>query len=91
MLDLVLLARARREIRDVNPEAQVIGQLLQLLLPRARAIAVAAARIGRDEQRVDLRIRRTAHHRPLLADRGDGERGRVVVAAAAQAPLRAIS
>src|SRR2546427_4940743 len=41
MLDLVPLAGARREMRDVNPEAHVVGQPLQLLLPRARAIAVA--------------------------------------------------
>src|SRR5467141_2687405 len=33
MLDLVPLAGARREMRDVNPEAQVVGQPLQFLLP----------------------------------------------------------
>src|SRR2546426_11099982 len=65
MLDLVPLAGARWEMRDVNPEAQVVGQPLQFLLPRARAITVAAARIGGDEQRVRLRIRRAAHHRVL--------------------------
>jgi hypothetical protein len=39
MLDLVPLAGAGREVRDVDPETQVVGQPLQLLLPRARAIA----------------------------------------------------
>src|SRR5437879_5848293 len=34
MLDLVPLAGARWEMRDVNPEAQVVGQSLQFLLPR---------------------------------------------------------
>src|SRR5712692_628047 len=48
VLDLVPLAGAGREVRDVNTQTQVISQALQLRLPSARAIAVAAARIGRD-------------------------------------------
>src|SRR5437879_6442929 len=73
MLDLVPLAGARWEVRDVDDQTQVVGEALHFLLPGARPIPVAAARIGRDEQVRCLRIRRAAHHHPPLADRGDGE------------------
>src|SRR5512138_11981 len=45
MLDLVPLARARRDVRDVDGQAQVVGEPLQRGLPAARPIAVAAAGI----------------------------------------------
>ena len=48
VFNLVPLARARREMRDMDAQAEVVGQLLQGGLPPARAIAVAAAGIGRD-------------------------------------------
>src|SRR5215212_5752857 len=38
MLDLVPLAGARWKMRDVDRQAQVVGQALQFLLPRPRAI-----------------------------------------------------
>src|SRR5829696_10165967 len=51
VLDLVPLARARWEVRDVDGDAQVVGQTLQGGLPAARPIPVAAAGIGGDVQR----------------------------------------
>jgi len=48
MLDLVPLTRARRKVRDVDAQPQVIGQTLQRGFPAPRAIAVTAARIGGD-------------------------------------------
>ena len=81
VLDLVPLARARREVRDVDAEAQVVGQALQRGLPAARPIAVAAAGVGGDVERVGRRVRLPSHHRPPLANRRDGEGRRVVVAA----------
>ena len=47
MLDLVPLAGARWEVRDMDRQAQVVGPALEFLLPRPRAIAIAAPRIGR--------------------------------------------
>src|SRR6266851_7280347 len=39
VLDLVPLAGAGREVRDMDTQTQVISQALQFRLPRARAIA----------------------------------------------------
>ncbi len=49
MLDLVPLARSRWEMADVDGSSDLISQLLKLGLPHARAIAVAATGVGRDE------------------------------------------
>src|SRR2546426_2012778 len=54
VLYLVPLAGAGREMRDVDPQAQVVGQALQFFLPRARAVPIAAARIGGDEEGLGL-------------------------------------
>ena len=50
MLDLVPLARARREVTHRDAQLEVVGQPLQFGFPGARAIAVAAASIGGDQQ-----------------------------------------
>jgi hypothetical protein len=44
--------RARWEMRDVDAEAQVVGQPLQRGFPAARPIPVAAAGVGGDGERV---------------------------------------
>src|SRR5678816_1091900 len=49
VLDLVPLARAGREMADVNHEPEPVGEALQLVLPNVRAVSVAAARVGGDE------------------------------------------
>jgi hypothetical protein len=48
MLDLVPFARARWEMRDVDGDAQVVGEPLQRGLPAARPIPVAATGVGGD-------------------------------------------
>ena len=81
VLDLVPLARARWEMRDVDGEAQVVGQALQGGLPAARPIAIAATGIGGDVQRLGHWVRVPSHQGPPLANRGDGEGRRIVIAA----------
>src|SRR4051812_21031056 len=80
VVDLVPLARAGWEVRDMDTEAQVVGQALQRGLPAARPIAVAAAGVGGDVERVGHWVGLSSHHGPPLTDRRDGEGGRVVVA-----------
>ena len=46
VLDFGPLARARWEMRDVDAQAQVVGQPLQRSLPAARPIPVAAAAVA---------------------------------------------
>src|SRR5436853_625812 len=50
VFDLVPFARARREVRDVDAEAEVIRDTLETLLPRPGAIRIAAARVGGDQE-----------------------------------------
>jgi hypothetical protein len=76
VLNLVPLAGAGRRVGDVDAQTQVIGQPLQFCLPCALAIAVAAARIGRDQEGVGLWVGPPPHHRPPLANRSDRERRR---------------
>src|ERR1700691_6006359 len=49
MLDLVPLARPRREVADVDREVELVREALKLKLPDVRPIAVAATRVGCDE------------------------------------------
>src|SRR5215210_3256947 len=49
MLDLVPLARARREVTHRYGEPRPIGELLELPLPQAQPHAVTAAGIGGDD------------------------------------------
>ena len=46
MFDLVPLARPRREMANVDSDAEFVGRMLELLLPYTRAIAVAPARVA---------------------------------------------
>ena len=79
MLDLVPLAGARREVADLQRQAQVVGQLLQRHLPQPAAAAVAAAAVGGDQQFAGLGEAPAAHLLPPAADAVGGELGRVVV------------
>ena len=54
VLNLVPLARARWKVGDVNRQPEVVGQALETGLPRARPIAVASARIGRNPADSDV-------------------------------------
>src|SRR6516165_10446184 len=69
VLDLVPLARPRREVTDGNPQTRLIGQTLQTDLPEPIAAAVAPPGIGRDQQLLGLRVDRTPHPNPPPPDR----------------------
>ena len=79
VLDLVPLARAGREVADPDCDAELVGEALQLVLPDARAIAVAAARVGGDEDLARLGVALRPDLLPPRLDRGDREHRRVVV------------
>jgi hypothetical protein len=61
----------------VDTEPEIVGHVLQLLLPEAAAIPIAPARIGRDEQRRRLRIGAAPHHRPPLGAVIRGDEGEI--------------
>jgi hypothetical protein len=69
VLDLVPLARTRRQVTHGDGEAQLVGEALQLELPEAQAVAIAAAAVRGDHERRGLRIDRRAHLLPPRADR----------------------
>src|SRR4051812_27415576 len=48
VLDLVPLARARREVSDCDADAGLVGKALEGHLPSSRACGIAVATIGRD-------------------------------------------
>ena len=48
VLDLIPLRRARRIVMDVEHEARLVGELLQLDLPQPDTRSIRAAAIGRD-------------------------------------------
>jgi hypothetical protein len=50
MLDLIPLRGARRIMMDMEPEAGLVGELLQLDLPQPDTRSIRAAAIGRDRQ-----------------------------------------
>ena len=81
MLDLVPLARPRRQVTDMDAEPRLIGELLQLHFPGAGAIAIAPARVRGDKEVSGLRIRAAAQALPPVTNRRDGEGGRIVVLA----------
>src|SRR5229473_2785639 len=78
MFDLVPLARARREVTDRYLQPDFVGQFLQLPLPPPHPCAVAAARIGCNQQAFGLRIAATPHPAPPAANALD-RKGRCVV------------
>ena len=79
VLDLVPLARARREVADRNPQPQLVGQALQLQLPQAAATAVGATPVARHQQPPGPRIGRLPHFPPPAPQRFHREFRGVVV------------
>src|SRR6266568_599448 len=79
VLDLVPLARARREVADTDRHAELVGDSLELVLPHVRPVAVAAARVGGDEELSRFGVALRADLGPPRLDRGDGKDRRVVV------------
>src|SRR5205814_10350694 len=69
VFDLVPLAGARREMRDVDAEAEVIRDALEARFPRWRAIRSAAARFCRVEARRSVWLRASANRRRTIATR----------------------
>ena len=80
MLDLVPLAGPRREVTDAYAEVALIGELLEFQFPGPCPVAVAASGVGGDEQGRRVRVGSPTHPLPPLANRRDGEGGRIVVA-----------
>jgi len=60
-------------------QPRLIREFLQLELPQAEAIAIAATSISRDQQAGRLRLHRVAHAPPPATDALHGKRGRVMV------------
>ena len=60
-------------------KARLVGQLLQLDLPRAGAVAVGAAAVGGDLKRGGVGVTRLPEVFPPAADRVHGELGGVVI------------
>src|SRR5215208_4993587 len=87
VLDLVPLARTRREVADVDRHIELVGDPLELVLPHMRPIAVAAARVGGDEDLARLWVALRADSIPPRLDRGDRKHRRVVVNADADEPV----
>src|SRR3954471_12256947 len=79
MLDLVPLARPRREVayRDLQP--RLIRQPLEFHLPEAHARAIAPAAIGGDQQSLGSGIVRLTHRVPPAADPRYREGRRVMI------------
>src|SRR5229473_7018036 len=78
MLDLVPFRRARRIVPDLDREARLVREILQLHSPEPQTIAVRAAAIRRDGQLAHLRIARPADPFEPGADGRHRELGRVV-------------
>src|SRR5207237_4701817 len=57
MFDLLPLPGPRRKVPDVDRDPDLIGALLEFDLPPPMATGIAPPAIGRDEDRVGLRIR----------------------------------
>src|SRR4029450_6440806 len=68
MFDLIPLTGPRRKVPDVDRDPDLIGELLEFDLPQPIATGIAPPAIGRDEDRVGLRIRPLAHMPPPTPD-----------------------
>jgi hypothetical protein len=79
MLDAVPLAGGGREVADTDLQAGLVGELLQLDLPQANPVAVAAAAVGGDLQPRRAGIALVSEVLPPAADRVDRELGGVVI------------
>src|SRR5437868_15302990 len=56
VLDLVPLRRARRIVMNVEQEARLVGELLQLDLPQPDTRSIRATAIGPDRQLAGIRV-----------------------------------
>ncbi len=81
VLDLVPLAGPWREMADVDGQAELVGEALQLKLSHAGAMAGAAPRVGRDVELRRIRVALASHPLPPRLDRGHREHRRVVIGA----------
>ncbi|SAL21509.1 hypothetical protein AWB68_00825 [Caballeronia choica] len=79
VLDLVPFAGARRKMTDLYLHLQFIGQVLQLPVPQAHSIAVAAAAVGGNQQAAGVLIHRLTHFPPPAANALDGKFCGVVI------------
>src|SRR6516164_2551655 len=79
MFDLIPLPGPRRKVPDVDRDPELIGELLEFDLPQPIATGIAPPAIGRDEDRVGLRIRPLAHMPPPASDGCHRKLGGVVI------------
>src|SRR3954467_1665965 len=79
MFDRVPLAGSGWKVTDLDLDAELIGQLLQLAFPHADPIPVGAATIRRNQHAAGLGIAWMTHFFPPAPDAFDGEFGRVVI------------
>src|SRR5712691_3705893 len=79
MFDLLPLPGPRRKVPDVDRDTDLIGELLEFYLPQPIATGIAPPAIGRDEDRVGLRIRHLAHMPPPAPDGFHRTLGGVVI------------
>src|SRR5256885_4324280 len=79
MFDLVPLTGPRRKVPDVDRDPDFIGELLEFDLPQPIATGIAPPTIGRDEDRMGLRICSLAHMPPPAPDGFHRTLGRVVI------------
>src|SRR6266851_1843822 len=77
VLDLIPLRRARRIVMDVEHEARLVGELLQLDLPQPDTRSIRAAAVGRDRQPAGFRVALAPHRVQPAADGGDGKLSRI--------------
>src|SRR5947199_7195553 len=80
VLDPIPFARARRQVTHHPFEGCFIHQRLQLILPKATAISVAAAAVRANQKTRGSRVLFLAHRLPPAADAGHRETGRVMIA-----------
>ena len=87
MLDFVALRRPGRKVADADRQRELVGELLQLGLPQARAAGVAAAAVSSDRQARRFGVTLLAEVLPPHADRVDRERACVMGDTNADHPL----
>lgn len=87
VLDLVPLRGPRRQVRDVDLQPRLVGELLQRLLPQPVPAAVAAPAVARDVELAGIPVPVAAHLVPPAPDALHGEGGRVAADAHAHIPL----
>jgi hypothetical protein len=79
VFDLMPLTGPRRKVSDVERDPDLIGALWEFDFPQPLATGIAPPAIGRDEDRVSLRIRPLAHMPPPAPDGFHRKLGGVVI------------